>query len=245
MTHPIHRLSRRGLASAVAEVDERHRAAMSDFRDDAGSSLFDGVSAATASSRRELFRRAGIATASLTIGSQVVPLRSLMPAVAAQESLSDLDVGAFAESVELAAVAAYEAIAASDLLSEAVLELTTVFADHHREHAAAFAGLVGSAATGTANTAVLDRYAPLVDVAVDEAGLLGVALEIEEAAAATYHFGLGLVQDPAIATAPAQILPVESAHAVVLGQVLGRDRASYLPSFQNSDAALNPAEYPL
>ena len=243
MTHPTDRASRRGRAATTAGVDDRDRLAGPDVPD-SGVGATPSAHTVAPTSRRGLFRRAGIATASLTVGAQVFPLRSLMPTVAAQETASDVDVGAFAESVELAAVAAYETMAATDLLGEAVLELTTQFSDHHRDHAAAIAGLLGSGAAGSANTAVLDRYAPLIEIAVDEAGLLGVALEMEEAVAAMYHLALGLIEDRSLAAAAAQILPVESSHAVVLGQVLGRDRATYLPSFENSDGALTPTEFP-
>ncbi len=117
----------------------------------------------------------------------------------------------FAESVELAAVAAYEATVGTGLLSDPVVEVGTMFARHHTEHAAALAGLVGDAATGQPNQAALDVFAPMIQRAADEAALLEIALMLEEGAAATYHFGLGMIMDPEIAKAPAQILPVERA----------------------------------
>lgn len=231
------------LVDRAREVDEAHRDSMRSFRDETALEVF-GLSAGRGT-RRDLFRAAGLASAVLTLGTQLVPVRRLMPTVFAQQELTDVDVGVFAESVELAAVAAYEAAVETARLSDAAIEVATLFAGHHRDHAGAFAALVGEAATGAPNGAVLDVFAPRIEAAVDEVGLLEIARQIEEGAAATYHFALGLVQDPAVAAAPATILPIESAHAVVLGQAIGTERAVYLPSLQSSDGALDPADFPV
>lgn len=243
MKTPTLNLSHREFVARARDVDDLHHDSMRTFKDEA-EHLHYGIPELR-DSRRGLFKKAGLGAAVLTFGSQLIPVRSLMPVAFAQEELSDVDIGVFAESVELAAVAAYQAAVDTGLLSEAAVEVGTMFAGHHQEHAAAFAGLVGDAATGQANQAVLDVYGPRIAEAADEAALLSIALELEEGAAATYHFGLGLIQDPNVAAAPAQILPIESAHAVVLGQVLGNDQASYLPSFQTSEAALSPTDFPV
>lgn len=236
-------LSSRELLSRARDVDDLHHDSMRTFQEET-EALHYGMPELR-DSRRGLFKKAGIGAAVLTFGSQLIPVRSLLPVAYAQEDLTDVDIGVFAESVELAAVAAYTAAGETGLISDPVLEVAMMFASHHQEHAAAFAGLVGDEATGEPNQAVLDVYAPRIAEAADEAALLAIALELEEGAAATYHFGLGLIQDQMVAAAPATILPIESAHAVVLGQALGNDQASYLPSFQNSEAALSPADFPV
>ena len=243
MKTPTLQLSSREFVGMARDVDDMHHDSMRSFKDESAHELF-GLGSAR-DTRRGLFKKAGLGAAVVTFGSQIIPVKSLMPVAFAQEELTDVDIGVFAESVELAAVAAYQAAVDTGLLSEAAIEVGTMFAGHHQEHAAAFAGLVGDAATGEPNAAALEVFGPMIAEAADEAALLGIALELEEGAAATYHFGLGLIQDPTVAAAPATILPIESAHAVVLAQVLGNDPATYLPSFQNSDAALSPADFPV
>lgn len=226
----------------AAAVDIRHRRAMDTFADEAAELHRPGRRSGT--TRRQMLVRAGAGAAVLSFGGVLMPVDRLIPAAAAQD-LTDIDIGVFAESVELAAVAAYQAAIDTGILSVVGAEIGTLFAEHHREHAAAFAGLVGDAATGQPNQAVLDEFAPMVEAASEPNDLLMIALALEEGAAATYHFGLGLIQDPGVATAPAQILPIESEHAVVLAQILDNPTDSYLPTFQNSEAALSPEQYPV
>ena len=147
--------------------------------------------------------------------------------------------------MELAAVAAYTAAGETGLIDPAVLEVATMFAGHHQEHADAFAGVAGDAATGEANQAVLDVFAPKIADAADQAALLQIAQDLENGAASTYFFSLGILQDPTNALAVATILPIEAQHAVVLGQALGQDLEEYVPSFESQAAALNPADFPV
>ena len=46
-------------------------------------------------------------------------------------------------------------------------------------------------------------------------------------------------------SAAATILPIESQHAVVLGQALGQELEEYVPTFQGQEGALSPTEYPV
>ena len=48
-----------------------------------------------------------------------------------------------------------------------------------------------------------------------------------------------------VGSTAASILPVESQHAVVLGSVLGKPATDYVPSFETTDAAVDPTKYPI
>ena len=85
--------------------------------------------------------------------------------------------------------------------------------------------------------------------AKDEAAILQIAFDVEGAAAGTYLFALGALESESALKLAASILPVESQHQVVLGQVLGKafsDSASeYVPNFENQGKALDPSKFPL
>jgi rubrerythrin len=233
------------LHQLAADVDDQHRDAMRTIEEDLEELHFGETAKVLAGSRRQFLKRAGMGGALLTIGSTLVPISRFMPAAWASQGLDDGAIAVFAESVELAAVQAYTAAGATGKIEAGVLAVATMFASHHQEHAGAFAGLAGAAATGTPNQKVLDAFGPMIQAAADQAALLEIAYSLEEAAAATYHFALGVLQSADAAAATATILPVESQHAVVLATVLGKTASEYLPSFQNSDKALDPAAYPV
>ena len=238
-------ITTRELRHLASDVDEQHREAMKTLGEELEEVHHGETARRLGSSRRRFLRNAGLGGAALTIGQSLVPMSRLLPSAWAQDEFSDADLAAFAESVELAAVAAYEAAAERDLLDRPVLQVATMFAGHHEEHAGAFAGVAGDAASGEANQALLDEFAPMIEDAEDQAALLEIAKNLEEAAASTYFFSLGVLQDTENALAVATILPIESQHAVVLGQALEQDMEEFLPSFENQEAALDPAEYPV
>ncbi len=165
-----------------------------------------------------------------------------------RRALADGDAGvaAFAESVELTAVAAYTAAAQSGLVTtKAVLEAVTVFSGHHTEHAAAFGAAAGGAATGKLNQGLLDALSPSLSAAKNEMDVLQLAYDLENAAAATYLFALGALESTAALQLTASILPVEAQHAVVIGQIIGADPASMLPSFETETGFVDPSKYPV
>ena len=126
-----------------------------------------------------------------------------------------------------------------------MVSVGSLFAGHHQEHAEAFGGLAGSAATRQPNAAILDAFGPMIAGAADQAAVLEIAYGLEEAAAATYLFALGALQSPQAAAATATVLPIESQHAVVLAFALGKDIPSFMPSFETVDQALDPADFPI
>lgn len=151
----------------------------------------------------------------------------------------------FAESVELAAVDVYEEALLSGLLSEPVAEVAALFQQHHLQHAQLFHGFVGPQQVTLANQTLLAAVTPQLEAARDEDALLELAYEVEEGAAATYQFALGVPMDAQLALNIAAILPVESQHAVVLGEVVGLPRSQWMPAFQTTDGAWDPEQFPV
>jgi hypothetical protein len=195
--------------------------------------------------RRTFLKRLGLGAAAVTVGSTLLPIRGLVPFAAAQAS-GDAGIAAFAESVELAAVEAYKAAAASGkVTTKAVLDAATTFAGHHAEHAAAFGGAAGSAATKKPNAKLLTAVGGQLQSAPDEKAVIKLAYDLENAAAATYLFALGALTSVEALQLTASILPVEAQHAVVLGNVLGLPATDYVPPFETTAAAVKPADYPI
>jgi hypothetical protein len=236
------------LKAGALDVDEQHREGMRTIRDELGEVHFGETGRALADGRRQFMKKAGLTGVVLSFGSTLLPASRLMPAAWGQESesggLDDLTIALFAEQVELAAVAAYEAAAGTGLLDPTAVEVGTLFATHHGDHAGAFASFAGDQATGVPNQAILDVFAPMIAEAPDQAALLQIAFDLEQGAASTYHFALGVL-GPEAAAATSTILPIEAQHAVVLGQFLELPIADWMPPFETSDAALDPTTYPL
>lgn len=241
-------ISEQELRSLVNETDEQHRAGMASMPDDIQSlhsemRRFGSVIVRTAGQRRFL-RRAAATAATITIGSQVLPISALLPRVAAADG--DAGIAAFAQSVELTAVAAYSAAATSGLITtKGVLDAAIKFSGHHTEHAAAFGAAAGDAATDMLNQKLLDALSPGLAAAKSENDVLKLAYDLENAAAATYLFALGALQSVPALQLTASILPVEAQHAVVLGQVFGADAATLLPPFETETAFVDPAKFPV
>jgi hypothetical protein len=238
-------ISERELARLVRDVDDSHREGMATMAADIVELHHGEGARLRRGPQRTLVRAAGLGGA-VAIGSVLVPMGRLIGVANAQSG--DAGVAAFAESVELAAVAAYMAAAQSGkVTTKAVLDAATTFAGHHKEHGAAFGGAAGSAATGKANQKLLDAVGPQLQAAGDENAVLEVAYSLENAAAATYLFALGALTSKAALQLTASILPVESQHAIVLGTVLGKPATdkTYLPPFQTEDGAATPDEFPI
>lgn len=240
-------ISEQSLRALVAATDDQHREGMSSLPEDIRalhSETRHFRSAFRPSAHRQAIRRAAAATGLVTIGSQLLPMSSLMPRAFAADG--DAGIAAFAESVELTAVAAYDAAAKSGLVTtKAVLDAAVLFMGHHTEHAAAFGAAAGAAATGKLNQALLDALSPGLGAAKTENDVLKIAYDLENAAAATYLFALGALESTVALQLTASILPVEAQHAVVLGQVFGADASTLLPSFESETGFVDPAKFPV
>lgn len=239
-------ISERQMRRMVADVDDRHHESMKTFDEEQRELLFGEVATKTQANRRQFLKRAGLGGVALTIGSQVVPLKSLLLPAAAQDAPSDKDIAAFAASFEFAAVEAYKAAAASGKVkTPAVGEAAGKFAGHHMEHGQAFANYAGREIKP--NQKILEMVGGQLQAAGDEKAVIELAYGLENAAASTYLFGLGVLQDPAAFKAAASILPVESEHAIVLGMALGKDLKDeqFMPAFEKTDQALDPSKFPV
>lgn len=238
-------ISERELRQLTTDVDEAHCDGMVTMASDLRELHTETRLLRATASRRDLFRKAGLGAGALTVGSVVLPFSKILP-VAAQEEpeLADDDIAAFAESVELAAVEAYRAAATSGKLAAPVAAVGAMFAGHHQEHAGAFARVAGRKATGNPNPALVQAVAGQLRNAPDQAGVLRIAYDLENGAAATYLFALGALKSESALTLAASILPVESQHAVVIGQVLGETGEDLVPTFENQDRAIDPAKFP-
>lgn len=235
----------RRLRSLTEEVDDLHHDSMRTIRDEFAEVHF-GEIAHTHGPTRRSFLKLVAAGGALTAGSQFLPLGRLVPAAWAQDGdgPDDGEIAAFAQSLELAAAAAYGAVIDTGKLTEPIAEVARLFGSHHAQHAEAIGGLLGNATVEDPNAKLLAEFTPRIRAAADQDALLELALGLEESAAATYYTALGtLEQTPAKAVAT--ILPVESQHAVVLATVLDKPMSEYLPVEQTEATALRPADYPL
>lgn len=235
-------LTERELLAQMRDVDDLHRDGMSTM----GVDLRD-LHAETRASRRNLMKTAAIGGAAVTIGSMVLPLNNLVSASA--QELDDATIAAFAASVEYTAVAAYKAAAGSGKVTTAAVgAAATMFLGHHKEHGDAFlAASGGKWEKDKPNAKLLEALSKQLTDAKNEKDVVKLAYDTENAAAATYMFALGALQSADALKLTASILPVESAHAVVLAGVLGLPATdtSYLPPFETNEAALSPTAFPL
>ena len=234
-------ISERQLRRMVAGIDDQHRAAMDTFTEDSRALIFE-----TRPSRRKFLAGLGLGSAAVVIGSASLPVGKLVPPAWSQTAPSDGDIATFAASVEYAAVAAYQAAAKSGKVkTKAILDAATAFAGQHQEHGDAFKA-AGTNPNVAANKAVLDMVTPQLTAAKTENDVVALAYGLENAAAATYIFALGVLTTEGAYNAVASVMPVEAQHAIALGLVLGKplDEKGFMPSFETADGALDPAKFP-
>lgn len=238
----------------VEEVDEAHREAMRTIVDDLGELHFGD---ARRDSRRRFMRNLGLGGA-VAVGTTVVPMTAMAGAAGAlarqdgggdapELPAGDLAIVEFAQGVEYAAVAAYEVAVSRQLMSADETELARTFGRHHGQHGAALGTLAGQSEDEldrSPNQALVDAVAPQLQSAATAADLLQVLYTVEEGAAATYQTALGALESHEAAGPAASIAPVEAQHAAALGSVLGLPTEEWMPAFQPTNGAFDPADYP-
>ena len=151
-------------------------------------------------------------------------------AMGGQNLTGDLAVVGLAAALENLAVATYQAgidaASAGKLgaVPPAVVNFATTAQSHHRDHAAAWNGVLTGAGkkpvTGvdlTVKKSVDTAFASVTDVP----GLATLALDLENAASATYLAAIDAVKSKAGIQTAATIQPVELQHAATLLFVLG------------------------
>ncbi|MEY2478995.1 MAG: hypothetical protein QOG87_4310 [Actinomycetota bacterium] len=208
----------------------------------------------TITSRRAVLRGALTGGAVVTIGTAVVPVAGLLRPAAAQEAekpLTEPELAAFAEAVELAAVAAY-AQAAPKLTDPALQRATAGFGEHHREHAARFAAASEGKATGQPNPMLLQVVTDQLRDAADAKGTAKVLYDLESGLAGTHLYALGVSKSAPALQLTASVLPVESAHAAQIGLAVGLPLAppstaeaapAVAPPFETEEKRLDPTVY--
>lgn len=182
----------------------------------------------------------------VSVGAVLVPSRRFLP-IASAQSGGDEGLAAFAESVELVAVAAYDV--GSGLLSEDLAPVLRTFQDHHAEHAEAWAVVADQAAAGEPNEALLAALTPAIEAFSTQHEVLQFARDLENQFAITFGHLLTLLSGDGAVAAAAAILPVEASHAAELSYELDTGPAGWFPSgaFESTDIALgiDPAVFPV
>jgi hypothetical protein len=144
-----------------------------------------------------------------------------------------------ATSLEIAAVATYQAAIDSGLVTTAAIaDAATLFQEQHQEHA----DLLSTATTDAggevyaeANPFVQENVIdPALAALTDEMSVVRFANELENVAAQTYAFAAGALSTPAFRQAIMTIGGVEARHAAVLSGVLAESQvpAAFLPTDQ-------------
>lgn len=232
-------LTSRQLRSLASDVDDLHHEGMRTFEENVADVHLDAF---RASRRSVLIGSAAAVGAAVAFAGPLFLPGSLM-SVAAAQGLDDKTIAGYAQSVELAAVAAYTA--AAGVLSPATLPVGQLFLSHHQQHADAFGKVAGDKAATGPNAKLIAALTPTLQGIKDEKGALEFAFVLENQAAYTYAAALTLLQDPAYAAATATILPIEAQHAVVLGLALGKSVTDVFPTGAFEAAALGDGTDPL
>ena len=100
--------------------------------------------------------------------------RSLYRSRRSPSGLDDQAIAGYAQSVELAAVAAYTA--AAPVLSAGTLPVAQLFMTHHQQHADAFGSVAGAKAATAPNKTLVAAVTPMLQAIKDETGCAGVRL---------------------------------------------------------------------
>ncbi len=243
-------ISAKELRQMASDVDDMHHEAMRDFKEEAAE-LHLG---AAKDSRRSFVKQAGLAGVGgslLALGGGLAPFTRLTGLAAAQDGgLTDTVIAGYAQSIELAAVAAYTA--AAPALKGDTLAVAKLFLGHHQDHADAFGAVAGNDARPKANPKLVAAVTPTLEAvgAAVKAGtdattdVLKFAMSVENQAAYTYAAALTLLKNPAFAAATSTILPIEAQHATVLSLALGQGPDQWFPTGAFESASLGDGTDP-
>jgi hypothetical protein len=240
-------ISANELRHLANDVDDMHHEAMRNFKEEAADLHLTAA-------RRSFMKTTGLAAAGgalLSMGGGLATVTRLGGLAGAQDGgLTDTVIAGYAQSVELAAVAAYQAVAGK--LPAEVAAVGTLFAGHHQDHADAFGAVAGDDARPEANPKLVDFVTPTLEAVggaepSDEltTNILTFAKTLENQAAYTYAFALTALADPAYAAATSTILPIEAQHAVVLSLALAEGPEDWFPTEAFESSAVGDGTDPL
>jgi hypothetical protein len=173
---------------------------------------------------------------------------------AKQPSVSgtDLELGRFLHSIELALVEVYGTALDGGKLKTPARDQATAFREQHRLQAAKLVDAIQSSAASGPNPGLLQSLQPRVGNAPDERGVIDALLAIENSAAATYQWSVGQGKDWQFLTTLASIGAVDGQHATAWSQKAAPDLAAWVPTFdqavpvvQGTEGRWDPAQYPV
>jgi hypothetical protein len=126
-------------------------------------------------------------------------------------------------------------------------EVARMFAGHHQDHAKALGTLAGSDAPDAPNAKLVAELTPKISAATTQVAAAQVLYDLEDGAAATYAYALGVLEAWDVAGAASTIMPVEAQHAIVWSQVSARPnsgppRSTWVPNLQSQRQGLHALE---
>jgi Ferritin-like domain len=164
---------------------------------------------------------------------------------AAGGGVDDLTLARTAASLEALAVATYQTAASSGkVTTQAVVDIATLYMDHHKQHQDALNGVItgaGGKAITEPNAAVKKALVdPVVnDPALDEAKIVKLAYDLEGAAAQTYVFAAGALSKPELRSTIMTIGGIEARHQTIIGLAMKKMPGDLFPTaFYKSDNPL-------
>jgi hypothetical protein len=202
-----------GVARLTAAAPSRRM-----FLAGAGALLGGAVLLKTTKTAGALTRRSGMGDGSTSAPRQQ-KLSGDLAVVALAAALENLAVGTYQAGIDAATAGKLGAV------PPAVVEFATTAQAQHKDHAAAWNGVLTGAGKKavsgvdlTVKSGVDTEFAKVTDVA----GLAKLALTLENVAAQTYLGAIDVVKSPAGIKTAATIEPVELQHAAILNFILGQ-----------------------
>lgn len=253
-------ISEAELSAMTADLDEVHQATLPAMR----ASAAEWAATEGAAERRRLSRRGFLATGSLAVvgGALLAACGSSAHSASGNASTTkpssgssgvptDVQVAAMAASLEILGVQTYmagiQAAQAGKLGSvpPALVTFAQTAMKQHQDHAAAWNAILGSAGyqkVTAPDAALQPTVNQLFAKVTDVPGLAGLALQVEDIAAATYLNGIPALSSAKAVETAATIQPVEMQHAAILNFVLGKYPVP--DSFAQTTGARPPTDVP-
>ena len=249
-------ISEAELLSLTADMEDAHRQSLPKMQEAVAEwTETHGVAERAAN----MSRRGFLATGGLVVvggavlaacGSSAKKSASSTTTAGSSGASLDVQAGAMAASLENLAIFAYsagiQAAQAGKLgtVPPAVVTFATTARAQHTDHANAWNAIVTGAGyqkVTTTDPAVTPTVQSDFAQVKDVAGLAGLALTLEDIAAATYLNALGVVTSKQAISTAATIQPVEMQHAAILNFVLGKYPAPN--AFAMTTGARPPSDY--
>ena len=240
----------------VEQVDEQHREAMRTIEDDLGDLHFGARSAAADESRRRFVRSLGVGGA-VALGAVAVPTALLAGAASAQTSGSSSDEEELPDKRprRRRVRGRPRACGGSGLHSGRSNAVVRLGAGRHGAHVRTPSSRACRCPGHARRDAMpkpsgypterdrRQRSHPRIQSGGTADGVWEVLFGVEQGAAATYLETLGTFESAAAAGPAASILPIESQHATVIGSMLELPIDEWMPPFQTTEGAFDPATY--